>query len=60
MDCAHPKDQRWQHNRVMWLCCKCYRYFWGSKRETPGVDIYGRAAYEQRVYHLAHSKHGCR
>jgi hypothetical protein len=26
----------------MWLCCRCYRHFWGSKQETPAVDIYGK------------------
>lgn len=41
--CAHPSDQRWQY-RVMWLCCKCYRYFWGDKRSAPDCDIYGRPA----------------
>jgi hypothetical protein len=40
--CDHPPDKRWQY-RVMWLCCRCYRHFWGDKRETPAVDIYGRA-----------------
>jgi hypothetical protein len=39
--CTHPKRERWQA-RQMWMCCKCCRWFWGDKRETPERDIYGR------------------
>src|SRR5262245_23737608 len=44
IDCGHPADQRWQY-RDMWRCCRCGRHFWGSKQETPAVDIYGTPAF---------------
>jgi hypothetical protein len=41
--CAHPADQRWQGS-ASWQCCTCGRTFWGSKHETPTVDVDGRPA----------------
>lgn len=41
MNCTHPQDQRWQYPQF-WLCCACYRYFWGDKKNTPEEDIYGQ------------------
>lgn len=38
--CQHPAAQRWQYPEH-WLCCACYRSFWGDKRETPGRDVLG-------------------
>lgn len=42
--CQHPFSRRWQHRGEIWTCCACGRSFWGDKKDTPKVDIYGRAS----------------
>jgi len=39
--CNHPMDERWQYEHY-WLCCVCYRLFWGDKKEFPLKYIYSK------------------
>lgn len=43
-NCTHQFSNRYQYSN-MWVCCDCYRYFWGEKEKTPDMDIYGRPTY---------------
>lgn len=39
MKCSHPQEERWQYPQF-WLCCKCYRYYWGDKRDAELRPMY--------------------
>lgn len=42
MRCDHPMDQRWQYP-MHWLCCRCYKWFWG-KKEDDQHPVYAKGA----------------